>query len=302
MKIKLSIKPLRQIWMNCYLNNMYSLILSAEQSYYDLLLENDYNYAFLGRVGWYKSLTLCGYKVYDVCKMLNICEIQAGDDIICAIAESIINDNAVMATVDLYEWLPLGLDHHKRHILHDTMIVGFNNDEQLLYVFDDDINGYGEHTVSYNTFLSAYRSQTLTLVKLPKHIEPYKIEVSNIKNNANFLVSRIDSLCATSIWNIFERYDMLNDIIIEMTKIHSRSKLNSILVERVFGNRNECLRLKQLADQTVKIWEQVKAIVIKCQISGGVFDFKKINYLSLRALEFERNFWEDLIALCEEQV
>ena len=302
MKSKLFIKPLSNIWMNCYLNNMYSLILSEEPSYYDLLLENDYTYAFLGRVGWYKCLTLSKHKVYEICKKLNIWEMLAEGDIIEEIAQHIIDGCAVMATVDLYEWLPLGLDYHKRHLLHDTMIGGFDSGEQLLYVFDDDINGYAEHTVSYNTFLGAYSSHTLKIVKLPKNFDPYKLEVNTLKENAEFLVHRIDSLCATSIWNIFDRYDMLNDLIIEMTKIHSRAKVNGLLVERVFGNIDEFITLKQIAEQTVIIWEQVKSTVIKCQLRRGVFDFKKVNYLSFRALEYERSFWENFAALCEGRV
>ena len=118
MKSKLSIKPLSNIWMNCYLNNMYSLILSEEPSYYDLLLENDYTYAFLGRVGWYKCLTLSKHKVYEICKKLNIWEMLAEGDIIEEIAQHIMDGCAVMATFIVLPLRSLSFNSHSQHTVN----------------------------------------------------------------------------------------------------------------------------------------------------------------------------------------
>ena len=73
-----------------------------------------------------------------------------GRDIMNRIADLLNTGNAVFLKVDLYNWLPKGIDYHKRHVYHETLIVGNDISKKSFYILDDDVTGYSKHIVTYD--------------------------------------------------------------------------------------------------------------------------------------------------------
>lgn len=294
---RLPITPLSNVWLNCYLNNMLSIILSIDPSNNYIACENNYTYDFIGQCGWYKCLSINYNNIYKFCKRLK-CDYVGIDfsDALNIIKNNIDNNFAILATVDLYNWLPNNVNFHKRHANHDTLIIGYDDSKKKMYVFDDDVNGYREHTVTYECFMSSLVISNLKRVSINQAIPVVKHNIEKIKLNTDLLISSISSICYASMWNVYENYDMMMDLITEMTKIIYRQKLNKQFFEYAFKNGwindSDVITFFEKIDEIVSDWEKIKFLTLKSCVQNDKFDYMKINNMSFNVMKFEYNLWK----------
>ena len=113
--------------------------------------------------------------------------------------------------------------------------------------------------------------------------------------NAKKLLNNIISISYSSLWNTYNNCEEIVDLVTETTKIVERQKANKYF----FGDLKHENFISDISydyyigimDECEKIWQKVKAILLKSFITGAKANYIKLNNLSYKALNYEKELW-----------
>lgn len=294
MKKVLSIKPYKYFYMNCFLNNYFSLLAFLDKSYEVAAFENSYRYSvcsysfnplkfiradfdnsYSDLFG--KNFTPTEYYVFK--DMNNFTE---------EIKEIIIMGNPIYLYVDLYNWIPANIAWQKHHWNHFSLIIGFDDDKKVFYAIDDDAKGSIDireipEERLINSFLGTgyfveyggYHTRPnidspCMIINYSERIEPYKIEIEHIASNAKNIIKDIIEINQNGFWEFVSNSDLdeVSDAgIAELNIIYNRQIGNKLLLRELYKeNIIKSEHYKFLYSSITNIitnWNKAKNILIK---------------------------------------
>ncbi|BCJ93737.1 hypothetical protein acsn021_13060 [Anaerocolumna cellulosilytica] len=299
MKNNLHLVPFTDHWINCEINDNLTVLTSLNSSYRLIPLLNDYMYQMAGDLGWITSLDIKYSR--ELLSRLEILHKKNStfteQDYMKDIKACIDQGRVINVVVDLYDWIPESLMYQRYHMSHYSLIAGYDDEEKIFTIYDDDANGYKQHIIPYERFQKAvWRENGIQIreICLPEHLEDYTLPVSKVIAFATRIKNDITYL--TYMTHFFNEIDeMLIHYLSMLSKITNRQKANqqlfSYLAEQKVVRLEVGEELVRLALQLQNQWQTVKSLFIKSMISDCRPDYKRINTLSYENLLLEHKLW-----------
>jgi hypothetical protein len=161
-------------WMDCLSNNLINLLITEDESSKALpyLMKNEYfmtpikgTYPNMQFDEWHLKSGNSSVQVsfapppygelIDKFERVDI-KLHQDEDVIGRVEECLKDGYYVFVTVDRF-YFPSTLDYKKKHLIHPTLIYGFNSSKNEFYLVDDVIkNGkHDKYVLSYASFLES---------------------------------------------------------------------------------------------------------------------------------------------------
>lgn len=316
MELKLDYTPFKTFWINCAYNTLFSLLTSFESSYKYAALLNDYSYLInemqTPNETKYISLAVKPIaKYYDLYHNMLYSEqkpfnFNHGDNYFDILKELIQENKIILIGVDLFYWVPNSVCWNKHHWDHYSFINGFNDEKRVLYVFDDNFNGFDEFEVPEERLIKAIKHYPKKpsgyICKISKNIERFELSIHEVKDNARRLIYEISKKLTVTFWDLHEKDfiegHMCDLICTQIFQIVNRHIANQMLIQE-FDDRisnpaygNLLLKYcKELQDG----WTIVKNKLVKIYLSeykkSLISDLnEKCRYLLLKEIDMWNMF------------
>ena len=303
---KLEIKPFNDFWMNCELNNMLSILCSVNNTYRKCAYLNSYKYYL------YEPKELCkGIDVYrnDLYEFIDrYVEVVPYDflnqeTIIDEIIEKICEGTPIGIAVDLYHWLPNTIIYQKKHWYHYSMIVGVDQLKNEFIILDEDNQGYREHRVTKDKVIKAFlpnvmESQAIIFRMKYNKISDYSIDNKNIIQYSKKIIESIDTIPEV-IWDNElgrEKEQAIKMMIASTSRIYNCQISNKFLLKELFDEKKKMYNdLYEILEFNEKSWRNIHNYLMKIDMLCGEIDYEKINKMSRKCLNYEKDFWCNLL-------
>ena len=239
------IMPFRRYWidcLNCIANTLLDYGYGVPASFY---YNNNYSYELTAEETWsgyqYKSLA----PVTDSFKILldvrtnhqRACLSQEKDPI-GVIRKALDEDKIVRVAIDLYYWVDSGMHYRHNHVIHYSLVVGYDDNRQELMVFETGDYGYAEFRVPYDRAVEALRANpnNSSISELNREKDMSSLGVDTLKKNVKDIVASIDQVTSNpeELWNVEsiteeEAAEIFEIIPTHLYSLQNRSKLNALL-------------------------------------------------------------------------
>lgn len=204
-------------------------------------------------------------------------------------------------TVDGYYWIPNSFNWQTNHFAHKSLISGYDDEKQILYVFEDDFNGYNEFEVPYKRLHTAITSNdTYEYFEyvLPKTVPQFKLCLDELVESAKIIVHSISALSFQDFYyaccNINQTY-----FASWLKRTESRYQSNVALFELL--KKKHMLPTSYtdvLIDSAKKLlsdWSKFKTLFM-IALRKNKLDFQVINQHGYKCFAAERALWLQFIA------
>ncbi len=312
MKYMKELKPYNNFWGNCITNMLLSILLERDLSYEPIIYMNDYQYVILP-TGLYVDYSKEYYDYFRDIFVFNRCKFKDKNNFLAEFKDILVNNAYVTLNIDLFYWDENGVFYNKVHNPHFSFIVGFDDENNQFYAFEDNVNlDYGVKNIPTSNLIQAFQSDykdnredyRIITFKNPC-LKPYILSISQVFHNAERLVLHLEELI--KIKNILNRDILLSDISNifrlgnECGKVPNRLKGNVLLVNNISdkGMLDEaCIngvveRIEQISDQ----WRVIKNLLFMYYYGKRAIDLDKAESLIIEAFIKERDFWLNFIKL-----
>lgn len=224
MKLSMERKPFNEFWMNCMLNQAFSIAVSEEPSYRDAAYLNIYRYypweAATDKDFRYPTIDTLYYldnpakfPLSQVIRYIEPGHFRSKDTVLEEIKDMLKGGRNMSLNVDLYDWLPGSMAWKKFHWYHYSLFNGYDEERGTFYVIDDTLAGYEEHEVPSERLLKAYGNAEYNVnpnymgpayyvYNLQDRIQPYELKLSEVVDNAERLVKEIGAFSIEGMWNV----------------------------------------------------------------------------------------------------
>lgn len=301
MKKTLKVRPFADFWINCYVNDVLSILTTIEPSYKKLSFINSYNYTITGISSWWRELDINPSKyLWDrlsIGESINIYLKQ--ENIIDEIRNKIDNNRYILVLVDLYYWLKNSLNWNNNHYHHYVLITGYDDDKKMIYSISDNIGGYSENEIPYERFIKALvffdNEHHGKEFILPDNIPAFQYCFYDIFDFARKINEDIKKASYMRLW-ILPQDVNISLVYFKVTRIADRQKGN----EKLFGQLYEdgfitsklCVSLSEMSRSLYNMWSKLKGILIRAHMKNNDIDLEKLNILSRNALKTEYDMWD----------
>lgn len=249
MELKLPFKPYQDFWINCAYNTLFSMLTSIESSYRYATLLNDYSYLVneeeTPNDTIYNALAVKPIaKYYDLYHDLLYTEkkpfnFNHKDNYFDILKEFLEESKIILLGVDLFYWIPNSVCWNKHHWDHYSFINGFNDEKRVLYVFDDNFNGFDEFEIPEDRLIKAIEhypnKPSAYICKITKNIGKYELSIHEVKNNARRLIFEISKKLTVTFWDLqekdFREGHMCDLISTQIFQIINRHIANQMLIK-----------------------------------------------------------------------
>jgi len=310
MKFMKDIKPYNKYWGNCVVNMFLSIIKDA--SYEVMIYLNDYNYCFREE-GMFLDYTKEYYHtiqkdIFSVEKY----NFNDSDNFIPELKKLIMSEKYVLVYVDLFYWIEDGLYYNKVHMPHSSLITGFNEEEGLFYVLEDDKNSvYEIKEIPQSSVIEAFNSpykkpgKDYTLISFTQKTLPkFKLEKSGIVNSTQKLISHLTDLIndkeSRKMEAMFTNMQFPYMFAIDCGKVTNRFYGNtvffSILQEQGFITEDYMNELNNKAQSIGYKWSALKSIIMRDYYNNEFPDMDGINSILMEVFRDEKEMWVDFLA------
>ncbi|QJC51350.1 BtrH N-terminal domain-containing protein [Paenibacillus albicereus] len=324
MKLTLERKPFRDFWMNCMLNQAFSIAQSVHPSYRDAAYLNLYRYfrwqAATDREFRYPTIDTLYYMsdtewekfpLTGVIRRIEPRHFRDESRMLEELREVLRSGLSLSLNVDLFGWLPDSMAWQKFHWFHYSLFNGFDEEKGVFYVIDDTLAGYGEHEVSEATVLEAfaqseykidpsYGGPAYYVYHLQPDVRPFELALEEVAAHADRLSQELESFDMDGMWLVEEqdaakREQQLTYGLVGITIIVNRHEANAGLLA--------LLRERQLLEEELldELDEQLARIregwaTLKQRFADGSFRRARETELAERLLARERELWSRLAA------
>lgn len=309
---RINIVPFREFWQDCFNCIVYSLIGNIQDVPKLYYYNNMYKYNFTDETASesgikYKSVVpwTDNFRLFtEITKNREKINFQDIKNPIQFIKNKIDEEKIVLLGVDLYYWIYEGFHYMKTHLMHQALVIGYDDDaEELIVLETSNELGYAEHRVDYERAEKAVKSSSiLTSVSEINRTACVKMYT---KEDVSFYAKQIvDSLeekliNADKIWKIdgLTENDLKEMILILSTHLYSfesRAHINAYMFENTFDD--DSIQGSSLHEKFYEIereYESMKNICIKMGFSNE--KYQKIMNLKnkmVSLLEKEKSLWK----------
>lgn len=324
MKLTLERKPFGDFWMNCMLNQAFSIAQSVHPSYRDAAYLNLYRYfrweAATDREFRYPTIDSLYYlsdtewekfPLTGVIRRIVPMHFRDESRMLDEIRDVLRSGRNLSLNVDLFGWLPDSMAWQKFHWYHYSLFNGFDEEKGVFYVIDDTLAGYGEHEVPEERVREAFAQSEYKLdpgyagpacyvYELQPDIVPFELRLEEVAAHADRLSQELEAFGMDGMWRVDEapgekREQQLTYGLVGINIIVNRQEANAGLLER--------LRLKKLLEDELldELDEQLGRIregwaALKQRFADGSFRRERDAELAERLLARERELWSRLAA------
>ncbi|MFD0589638.1 hypothetical protein ACFQZE_16735 [Paenibacillus sp. GCM10027627] len=224
MKVTLERKPFNEFWMNCMLNQAFSIAASAHPSYKSAAYLNIYRYypweAATDRDFRYPTIDTLYYlddwmkfPLTKVIKLIEPGHFRDKENFTEEIKEVLRSGRNLSLNVDLYYWLPGSMAWQKFHWYHYSLFNGYDDERNTFFVIDDTLAGYSEHEVPENRLRKAFMNSEYNIsssftgpayyvYNLHSDCEPYELKLAEVAENAERLARELGEFSMEGMWNV----------------------------------------------------------------------------------------------------
>lgn len=330
------IKPFTDLWLNCIDNAVFSLLQSMNSTYRIAPLINSYKYVVNNECINYS----CGvsYPIKDIelqTKSGNEKYHQLLQEHVTIVAEKICdsandavdfliknlsnNDHYAVLQVTLRHWVnPLLHELHEMHT-HNSLVVDYNEEEELFYVLDDDDNGYRIHKIPVEKILKAIHlneDEPLCIMKQPETGLPdFEIDFNELKLNTDFLISQLASInCEGVIYMPFKGsgdYDFqlyiehFTFVVGNLSSIRDRHLANHMLFKYIQDTYPELSKQLDLILETstslYKDWGKFRNMILRDSMKRKIsFDSETCHNFLTNIFNLELEMWENFKSIIKD--
>ncbi len=312
MKYIKEIKPYNKFWGNCITNMFLSILLEKDLSYEPLIYMNDYEYVILP-TGIYVDYSMEYYGYFNNIFDFKRCNFKDRENFLTEFKDVLRNNPYVTINVDLFYWDKEGVFYNKVHNPHFSFIVGFNDEENKFYAFEDNVNlDYRVKEISTSNLIQAFQSdykdnrEDYRIITFKNaSVEPYVLSIDQIFLNAEKLVRHLEALIEKS--NVLNKDVVLSDISNiyrlgnECGKVPNKLKGNILLLDKMQekGMLDELI-INEFIEEAERIsqqWQIVKNILFRCYSSKRTTDLDKVEKMIIEAFKKEKDLWLKFIKL-----
>lgn len=310
MKFMKDIKPYNKYWGNCVVNMFLSII--KDSSYETMIYLNDYKYCFRDD-GMFLDYTQEYYHALqeDIFTVERY-NFKDCDNFIPELKKMIMSEKYVLMYVDLFYWIEDGLFYNKVHMPHSSLITGFNEEEGLFYVLEDDKNAvYEIKEITEKRMLEAFNSpykkpaKDYTLISSinSNRMPEFKLEKSAIINTTQKLISHLTDLIddeesrKMDAMLTYMEYPYM--FAIDCGKVNNRFYGNTVLF-RIIREQGfiteECMKEFNSRAQNIGYkWSALKSIIMKAYYNNEFPDIDGINSILSEVFRNEKDMWDDFL-------
>lgn len=315
------IKPYNEHYMNCYLNNLFSIIVTQNPEKKTSSYINAYNYSIVKTLDNFNYLQL-DYtdnfysSVYEKifkkkCKSpFNIFNQPLGTELKNTYKNidnilGVIKNNIVFMVVDLFFFDNGNIFFSKIHREHILMVVDWNPETKTFTIIDDGNKGYGYYSINYITMSTlikhckkayCFKKDYIkydTEKKNKKKIIDYKEIQYNSKRICNQIKSIDDSFYKL---NFPKNYSELCQLLIFIQRCYNRQICNNLLLNNYIDNILDDSICKDFFTEKNKVlksnWYNLRAIILRNIATNKTIEFETIFNNILLYLKKELEFWE----------
>jgi hypothetical protein len=248
MHYSIGLKPFKEYWINCYLNTLYSVLISREPSYRFAPFLNNYTYQI------YEKETPAQTKV-------NTLRLISAKDMPQKIGrkfkyrqkpisfrnnfhfveylQGLVREGKLVSVgVDLFYWIPNSVCWNKHHWDHYSLLNGFDDERKVFYVFDENILGYDEYEIPEERLRQAIQNSPVEphgyLTQI-SNIRPFKFSLRDVVTYADELARELSIMNVSSLWLLseedFAARHMCDLFAMNIYQVVYRHKANQLLFE-----------------------------------------------------------------------
>jgi hypothetical protein len=227
-KATIGLQPFQDFWLNCMMNGQFSILCTIEPSYKYAAYLNDYHYQLatttMGHdlpITYLESWSLGDVNARYTEKFFSYdpLSIRNEANILERIKDLIRQQKIISLGVNLFEWIPHNLGWQKYQWSHFTLVDGFDDDQEVFFVLDDDFRGYGYHAIPaqrfYQAVMAAKTDPEGFIINVPKELEPFEITLDDVWFFSNRLKTELESLTMKSFGQISD-YETKNWVVFEL--------------------------------------------------------------------------------------
>ncbi len=307
---KINVRPFRKFWQDCfncivysltdysqdvpelyYFNNMYSYIFTDEK-----VSENGEKYRSI--VPWTDNFRL----VDELTTNREKIELYNYENPIEYIKDKIDEEKVILLGIDLYYWINEGLHYMNNHIIHMSLVIGYDDDTEELIVLETGNDMFAEHRVPYDRATQAIKASTL-VTRVSDLNKDYKVKmftVDDLVYYAKKIIASIDEINRNKddIWKIENAsdeglFEVLSIIQTHMFSMQNRAKIDAHMFANAF--KNDEIQDSTFHDSFSEIateFEKLKGACIKAQYKNDRKKaIEKIRSQMLLLLNKERQLW-----------
>lgn len=212
MNVNLGITPFTDFWVDCMSNSQISILAAREPSFKYAAYLNDYQYTMAETktnnqktvrfltVRFMAEVTSKYLYQYFSYEPLTFSDKKHGFEKI----KELINQKKMIAVgVDLFYWIPKSFCYGKYHWEHYSLINGFDDQRKVLYVLDDNFNGFDCFEVPEERFSQAIGSLELNpdafIVNVAQDLKPFELTLTEVMFFAEKLTRELGSIDAKNL-------------------------------------------------------------------------------------------------------
>ncbi|MDF2984521.1 MAG: hypothetical protein K0R50_31 [Eubacterium sp.] len=306
------IQPYNKFWGNCITNMFLSILLTIDPSYEPLIYLNSYQYSY----SWDNYFNMdYTQEYYDYFKdnlfVFTSAHFVDKNNFLQEFKAVLANNLYATLNVDLFYWNDAGAFYNKVHIPHYSFIIGFDEEKDVFYAFEDDLAlNYEIREIPtervIQSFFSDHKNSNLENYRIitfkNNHLPPYEIDLNHFLVNAERLVNNLDMLIKRTC--IFDKSMLVNNISNvyfyknELGKISYRLTGNILLFNDLKnkGMFNETLtNLIETINELSIHWKQVQNSFVKYCLKNNYSEIDKIEKKIFTLFIKEKEMWETIL-------
>ena len=307
MKKELYFKKFSSFWINCRTNNTISLLSTYDDSYITMAAMNNYTYNVSGRTDYFRSLAV--YRADEFHNNLKLLRTEniyfKSNDYVDEMKKYIDAGEYVSVLVDLYYWKESAYQYHKEHTFHYSLCIGYDDDTEMFFFDDGDVDIPSFLEIPYQLFEKAIVLKDNKLsglrMSLPQVLPTYHFRFSDVLNNAQLILNNLNSISFSSHWSVYGDVDKYGIMMFYSEAVIHRQKANRILLDillkKEYISSSEHDELMRLVNPLIDNWQKFKNQFIKAFYTKKTLELKKYNNTSFRLLLDEKELWETLLKM-----
>jgi hypothetical protein len=324
------IKPFDDFWVNCIFNTQISVLIFKEPSFKYVAYLNDYYYAIeKSDIGAYDVtgnskkiihfLTLNSmqevtskyiYKYFSF-EPFNYKDEEYGLE---KLVEMIKQHKLIAIGVDLFYWISGSYCWNKYHWQHYAMITGFDDEREIFFTLDDNVNGFGHFEIPAERFYQAsqsfYRNEALNtdayIVNVDNDLEQFELTLKEVMFFTEKLKQKLGNIDAMSLLDLNGQAIQITDwfdlFVKYVHQVINRQTANALLFKslgdlNLIRERSLVSGLIQQANTLKKDWRILEQKIVKFNcLSPDQFNANEFCDRCNRLFHREIVMWNTLLA------
>lgn len=312
MRYMKDLKPYNKFWGNCIVNMFLSILTKVDSSYDPLAYLNYYEYTYYPDEIFHLDYTKEYYNFFgDNIFNYETFYFKDKNNFLQEFKDILMNNLYATLNVDLYYWNSAGYYFNKIHTSHLAFVTGFDEEKDVFYAFEDDVNlSYeireiptSEVIQAYNSPRKRFKGDYRILSFKNDFIPPFEIDIKQFIKCTEQLIYNLDML--------FDNREVVDKKLIledsskiyfysnEFTKISNRLKGNKLLLcalkDKGLLDEHITDELNNAWEENCITWKNIQGVYLKHCLRNNFAELDSIEDKIADAFMSEKEIWEEVI-------